>query len=219
MKKQTVKKFFKRYGLDLAIAFVVLLLLVIILAPAMKAQEIVPYAAAGIGADNIGYTNPDFQLRGGVEREAMRYLTYGEAQYDTANKMDVGDGYEFSFRALGYARKLAGDELAIFGGGGLEYVRLHTSAYQKSAVKPVIGVGTEITYGLRAEVLYTFAGTDSWNHERKLTIKSKWWLHPKWYLEPAIGVYFYNQPCNRELQKGASVTVSIRRDFPVGGRK
>jgi hypothetical protein len=217
MKK--TKRFFKRYGLDLAIMFVVLLILGIIFAPIMRAQEIVPYAAAGIGANNIGYTNPDFQLRGGVEREAMRYLTYGEAQFDTANKMDTGNGYELGFRGLGFARKLVADEMALYAGGGIGYSRLHTSAYQKSAVYPILGAGAEVTYGLRLEVQYAFAGTDEWNHTRKLTIKSKWWLHPKWYLEPAIGVYFYNEPCRKELQKGASVAVSIRRDFPLGGRK
>lgn len=143
------------------------------------------YVKAGTTiSGNLGFKNPALAVTVGHDHAWKRVLVLGAAGFNTGNKMDTGDGTSVRLSGAIYAR--FNERFAL--GGGAGYTKLYTSAYEKSSVRPNVGLVYADRHA-RYRFEYVFTGNDRVNRLQGARGEVVAPLHPRWAFEYSLGVY------------------------------
>ncbi|GEM_PF-4430851 len=132
-----------------------------VLAQDSDVQPYSPYIDGGIGLyGNLGKSNPNYNLDGGVDLSHQRLFAELEAGADTANASGTSNGYNIRTHALAFYRGKGHWSI----GGGIHYAEFKSNSYTKHDFWPTAALLYDLKW-LRLNSQYLFPGSNSDYHE------------------------------------------------------
>ena len=141
-----------------------------------------------------GFNSPELALGITPELDLKRFYLRGTSFFRTGNKFDTGDGHSKGAQFEAYLRA---NRFLL--GGGVNYVKLTTSQYEKSAIRPLLGAGVEFKvdqYPSRFFANYYLRGTDNINGVQGLNLRWEVDVKPKVRITPFHFSVFRSFPSN-----------------------
>lgn len=168
------------------------LVLTLILTVTAFAQRPQPVVEAGGVLNGAGQTAVGAAGLAGVIWDTKHFFTLDEAGYETGGKNNDNDNTSSS----GHTRVLTSQVLAktgkYFYGVGVEWNKLYTPDYSRSAVHPKATVGRDFSGGYVSRVLVSYIdrGTDTTNGLQGVEGRAFWFLGQHAFLSLDIGGYW-----------------------------
>lgn len=159
---------------------------------------------------NMGYQTPELTFGIAPELNLRRFYARGTSFYRTSNKRETGDGHSAGGQFEAYLRA----NRFLFG-GGVNFVKLTTSQYQKGGFRPLVGGAVEYKvdpYPSRFFAYYVMRGTDDHNGLQGPNFRWEVDLKPKVRITPLhLAVYRFYPTDNPQLgtKMGFSATFGI----------
>lgn len=155
-----------------------------------------PFLYAGLAlSKGASYSPAAGAVGGGFNLESNRLIALVETSLQNAHKQDSGTGTEVDLKGRAFYRTTPG----WYFGGGAQWSKLDTVAYDKQAWRPVFGGGKDVfreNFSLRAQILYVLPGTDHLNAVQGPEISL--WLpspaaHSHFFYRQTVGIYEFHQ--------------------------
>jgi hypothetical protein len=158
----------------------------------------------------LGYANPGFVYRAGVEVEGTRAVIRASGGFGSARKLETGDGWVRRFRADSYFKVR---KLLI--GGGISGSKLTTSRWSKGSVHPLIGAGIQNSRA-RAIVAYMLPGTDDQNGVRGVDVQLRLQISKRVAFNPEISMLRYYSTGRPDLPRKFGIAAGIGFTYSFG---
>ena len=155
-----------------------------------------PYVYGGLALSNGASYSPAAEtVGGGLNVDSTHFIALAESSFQNAHKQDSGTGNEVDLKGRAFFRTSQG----WFLGGGAQWSKLSTIAYDKQAWRPSFGGGKDLfrdNFSLRGQILYVLPGTDHQNAVQGPEI-SLWMPSPAsrshFFYRQTLAIYEFHQ--------------------------
>ena len=165
--------------------------------------------------DNLGYTNPQIGIGGGIEMKSSQMLTTTQTFFSVAHKIETGDGSSKAFEVASYKTF---NKFLI--GAGTNFSQVTTSQWTKRAWRPFAGIGYDGESN-RIQARYLVPSYDIQNRLSGILVVYDYRVGRHWDMEYRWGIYrfqdtrvpgvFYAQPA--EKHTGAETDIAVKYYF------
>lgn len=155
-----------------------------------------PYVYGGLALSNGASYSPAAEtIGGGLNIDSAHFIGLAESSFQNAHKQDSGTGNEVDLKGRAFFRTAPG----WFFGGGAQWSKLSTIAYDKQAWRPVFGGGKDLfheNFSMRGQILYVLPGTDHQNALQGPEV-SLWMPTPAsrshFFYRQTLGIYEFHE--------------------------